>query len=269
MKIKLYSEYKQFNHTKEPSLIEWTDSDDAPIECYSDNGIFQYKANGKPKFAMLIECRSINQAPIKFIEENYYNFENVFTHDSKLLKTLPNALPINFANIWYSDIGEKNKGISMVVSEKQFTDMHIKRQKLGEALKNTGKVDLYGKYFTGKYDENNTIHKHYKFEVVVENYLDKDGYWFTEKLCNCLACKTIPIYLGSTKIDQYFDMRGIIQAKDFRDIIDIVENLDVDEEYRKRRSAADINYSAVWQFEVFEDWFFNTYKDVLRRYIYG
>ena len=268
MKIKLYSDYNQFNHTKKSSTIEWT-TEDAPIECYSDNGVFEYTPNGKPKFAMLIECRSINQAPCEYIEKNFYNFEHIFTHDSKLLKTLPNALPINFANIWYSDVGIKDKGISMVVSDKQFSDMHIKRQKLGEALQKTGRVDMFGKYFTGQYDANESIHKHYKFEVVVENYLDKDGYWFTEKLCNCLACKTVPIYLGSEKISDYFDMRGILQAKDFKDVIDIVNSLDVDKKYKELKDAIDINYTAVWQFEVFEDWFYNTYKDILRRYTYG
>ena len=49
-----------------------------------------------------------------------------------------------------------------------------------------------------------------------------------EKIIDCLASKTIPIYRGCPTISQYFDMRGIITFDTLEDLIDIITNLSED-----------------------------------------
>ena len=46
------------------------------------------------------------------------------------------------------------------------------------------------------------------FSVAIENTLYK-GY-FTEKVLDCFATGTVPVYLGAEDISSYFDASGII-----------------------------------------------------------
>jgi hypothetical protein len=52
--------------------------------------------------------------------------------------------------------------------------------------------------------------------------------YFSEKLMDCFTTETIPIYVGCPNIDKFFNIDGIIVAKDENDIIKICNSLDVD-----------------------------------------
>jgi len=57
-----------------------------------------------------------------------------------------------------------------------------------------------------------------QFSLVIEN--SKQANYFTEKLCDCLITKTIPVYWGCPNISEYFDTTGWILLED-----ESVENL--------------------------------------------
>ena len=74
----------------------------------------------------------------------------------------------------------------------------------------------------------------FKFSVVIEN--EKSQHWFTEKLCDCFATGTVPIYWGAPTIGQFFDERGIIQFNTVQELGNILNNL-TPEDYDSRIDA--------------------------------
>jgi hypothetical protein len=48
----------------------------------------------------------------------------------------------------------------------------------------------------------------YRFQIAVEN--DLKPFYFTEKLLDCLAAQTIPVYLGASRIADFFNPDGIL-----------------------------------------------------------
>ena len=84
--------------------------------------------------------------------------------------------------------------------------------------------------------------EHYRYSIAVENGIEP--YYFTEKILNCFAAQTIPIYLGATKIDQFFNADGIIQIglEDCEHIEKILK-LCTAEEYERRLPAVLDNFN--------------------------
>jgi hypothetical protein len=82
------------------------------------------------------------------------------------------------------------------------------------------------------------------FYVAVENV--KHNNWYTEKIGDAFASKTIPIYWGCPNIGEHFDERGIIKFETKEELIDIVNNL-TPELYYEMKPYIDINYELVKQ----------------------
>ena len=91
----------------------------------------------------------------------------------------------------------------------------------------------------------------YYFQVVVEN--DSIPYYFTEKIIDCFLELTIPVYIGATKIGQFFNADGIIQIKpeEYDQVDEIVKKLSPEfylervpailENYRKAKDFCNTN----------------------------
>lgn len=259
IRIKLYSWYDHFTLTQRPKYIEWTKAD-APIVFYSDSYVIEARySREKNACALLIEPRSIQPQVYGFIEHNYNMFKYVFTHDSILLNKIPNAKLIYWGGVYeFNDI-PKTKDISFVSSDKRMCYLHTARLELAKQLEN--KIDCMGTYNGGNKVDTKTIYAPYKFSVVVENYID--DWWFSEKICNCFANKTVPIYLGAKNIGKLFDERGIITVNDIRNFEEVIDGLDIDYAYDVRKKYIEANYNRVKDYVCFEDTFYNTHKELL------
>ena len=216
------------------------------------------KIERNKKVAMMIEPRVFMPEAYKYLERHYTEYKYVFTYDDELLKLLPNARKIVYGTYWCSSDEEKSKGISMICSNKEYLEGHRKRKEIAAILDKGGKVDVMGAFKDGKYVEPIKALKEYKFSVAMEN--ERGDYYFTEKLCNCLANKVVPIYYGARKLDEYFDINGIICVDNRDEIPEIINNLDVDKEYEKRKEAIDRNYELVKEYRSFDDWFYKRYE---------
>jgi hypothetical protein len=87
------------------------------------------------------------------------------------------------------------------------------------------------------------------FSVVVENGMYES--YYTEKILDCFATGTIPVYLGSPDIANYFNSDGIIQLSD---------EFEVSEEiYHSKMDAIVENLEKVKQVEVLEDFIYLNY----------
>lgn len=263
MKIKLYSFYPRFNDFQLPKYIEW--SDDGKIEAYQDPFIslgIQNKDNGKKKIAIITEPRCVwhlfYQTDLSvLLKENQDVFEYIFTYDPVILK-LSNAKPMPFAGVWDTNDLLKTKNISMCCSNKSMCEGHLLRKKVADKLKD--KVDVLGDYLGSARVFTKDIYSEYKYSVVMEN--EKDEWYFTEKVLNAFANKCIPIYYGSPKILDIFNKDGIIYVEDINNIENIIDNININE-YEKHLEAIEENYEKVKKYICFEDYLYETYKDLL------
>ena len=231
------------------------------IDCYNDHfvAIEEIKPNS---IALMIEPRSIEPRGYDFLlkNNNWQKFKYIFTHDSELLQ-LPNAKFVtNFSIYDWSDI-PKTKFCSFISSDKEMCDLHIKRKKLAFELEN--EIDCFGTYNGGPKVDTYTSHAPYRYAVIMENYID--DYWFTEKILNCFSNKTVPIYYGARKINEFFNPNGIIQVS-FDGIKSCLKIMSGDygvRWYEGRRAAIQDNYNRVGKYENLETWFFNEYGGLL------
>lgn len=256
MKVILHSQYNHFpGHIAAPG-------EPAALELWNDGKIWEYIDRGFAKggSALLIEPRSLQPQTYRLVENYYHRFDNIFTHDSQLLAELPNARPIIYWNEYEIHDESKNKNISMICGSKDMCPLHNLRQHLAEAIKD--RVDILGDWKGGSRCSIAEAYANYKFAVVIENYID--DYWFTEKILNAFASKTVPIYLGARKIGEYFNTDGIIRADNLWDIPEIIDDLiaaGIEKEYNNRVAAIEGNYLRVQSYRNFEEWFFYTYAD--------
>ena len=267
MKINKHSVYSDpsFTAGRIPQYLQWVD-EGGDLDCYVDFKVTTDKIADK-SIAMLIEPRSIQPSVYEYMEKNGNRFKYVFTHDSILLNSLDNAKLLLFGGVYGSYTMPKNKNISMVSSFKEMCELHKIRIDLARRLEKYDKVDCYGTYDGGAYASTETIYGPYKYSIVIENYLDDN--WFTEKICNAFASRTVPIYYGARNISKYFNSLGIIQLDDPYVALDVVEHLDCNTDYLKRLPGIIANYELVKRFYCFEDWFHTEYQELLEGLING
>ena len=259
MKIKLHSLYENLTFGQKPQYIEWS-KDEGEFDCWSDFYVRDVNTPKEKSIALLIEPRSIQPLIYEHMGTHYNNFQYVFTHDSQLLNMADNARQILWGGVYEFNVMPKTKDISFASSDKLFCELHRKRMELAYSLENV--IDCYGTYNGGSFVDTKTIYGPYKFSIVIENHID--DYWFSEKICNCFANKTIPIYYGARKINELFNSYGIIQVHEIDDIPEIIKKLDVNRFYTERVYAVDENYELVKQYVCFEDWFYLKYKNLLQ-----
>ena len=77
------------------------------------------------------------------------------------------------------------------------------------------------------------------FHIAVEN--SRNLNYYTDKIVDCFATKTIPIYWGAPNIGDYFNKDGIITFENEDDLIDILNNL-TEKDYKNKLEAVEENY---------------------------
>jgi len=152
------------------------------------------------------------------------------------------------ASTWIKNpkIYEKSKMISFISSAKNITPGHKVRRRWIDMIGD--QVDLYGRdYKFIKSKEEGLCD--YMFSVAIENGF-YDGY-FTEKILDCFATGTIPVYMGAPNISEYFNPDGIINLS---------EEFDVSEEiYYNKIDAIRENFNLLEKYPIGEDYIFTNY----------
>lgn len=103
----------------------------------------------------------------------------------------------------------KTKNISIVTSNKKMMPGHNRRMEIIDKLRTDfpGQIDFFGvghNYVDYKADALIP----YRFHICMEN--SSIPFYWTEKFSDPVIAKCIPIYLGCTNINDYFDKRGFI-----------------------------------------------------------
>ena len=242
---------------------------------YSQVDLFQQ--SGKPlyKFAMFSESETVVPETYEIFKKHKgfeKDFNYIFTFSEKLLDSLPNAKFVPFCTSpWYGSekyggimtpdaYKNKSKNISVMASRQSISDYHKLRIALAKKCKQLNLADTFGTFDGGAFlDKIDHVFAPYRYSIIIEN--DEKPYYFTEKITNCFASMTIPIYLGATKIGQFFNEDGIIKItpKDYDNLEDFLKQCN-EQDYTNRLEAVKDNYNRVQKYlNVFDNFIYEPY----------
>jgi hypothetical protein len=240
-------------HGKISKYIEWCFNNYSSPTFYVDDKIDNaFNDSCEEKYAWLLESKymipnivnKIKENPRKYLE----HFKYIFTHDEELLSLDSKFKWVPAQGVWIQNpaVYNKSKLVSFITSNKNITAGHKLRLQWLEYFKD--KVDVFGRGFNEiEFKEIGLCD--YMFSIVIESGL-YDTY-FTEKILDCFASGTIPIYLGTDKIKNYFNEDGIIS---------LTKNLTLSEElYYSKITAVNDNFNKVQQYEILEDFIYLNY----------
>jgi len=153
----------------------------------------------------------------------------------------------------------KSKNISIVSSNKKSCALHKLRSDWAMMFKQNGKVDTFGTFDGGNFVPAFDTLKDYRYSIVVENAILP--YWFTEKILNCFATYTVPVYVGHPNMLKRFNPDGIIFVgeKDFDRIEDIIKQCS-EKDYEQRLPAVLDNFQRVQAYK-------NSYDRLWEKYL--
>lgn len=210
------------------------------------------------KIGWILEPRSIKPHIYKHAVNIENKFDYIMTHDEKLLASNKYKF-VPVGGCWIQEenykIFPKQKMVSIIVSPKKQTDGHQLRHIIVDRY--SDKIDIFGQQYN-PIDTKEEGLKDYKFSIVVENSSVKN--YFTEKLLDCFAVGTIPIYWGCNNIEDYFDMRGILRFTTPGELNSIMSSLN-DELYEKLLEPVKKNFELFRSYELTEDWI---YENILK-----
>ncbi len=243
------------------------------IHFYSHMAMLEQMGTPSKKYGLYIEPESLVPQDYKIFDNNKgleKDFDLIFTHSEKFLEKFDNARFYSVcAKVWHVLEDEKgklpenwlelkNKNISIVSSDKILCDLHKFRLEIAKKCKTENLADTFGTFDGGNYIPIEKSLTNYKYSFAIENQIE--GYWFTEKILNCFANLTIPIYLGATHIDEFFNPNGIIKIsiKDFDKLDTILKNC-TEQFYLERLESILDNYYRALKFRNSNDWLYETY----------
>ncbi len=182
-----------------------------------------------------------------------HTYELIFTHDISISELGDKFIYIPGNGFWITSpkIHDKCKMISMITSNKNFTIGHKKRLEFIRQYR--GDIDLYGVGYN-PIDKKEIGLNDYMFSVAIEN--DNYDSYFSEKILDCFATGTIPIYWGTKKISNFFDIDGVIFLEDFN--IDMLSQ----KYYESKQKSIEYNYEKVLEMEITEDYIYKKYINI-------
>ncbi len=277
LKVKLYDDFFSHESSTTPSLTpkywQYIDSVlDADIELYSHNRILNalalpYNVYQKHSYGLIFESYAIipqiYDAIVNSYNQNPHLFERfkaIFTYSKTLLDLNPNLFKYCPANEpWVGTpwgggerkIYEKTQLCSMVSSNKSFTPTQLRRTSLAQFLYKNSLADVFGTAVNYPIEKIAAGIAPYKFSIAIENNSEEN--YFTEKLTNCFACGTIPIYYGCPNISSFFDDRGIINLANFNSTHDLFEYITQPNLYETMLPFAQINLERIKNNTCIED----------------
>lgn len=240
---------------------------------YTHHHMNELIGNPEYRYGMLVESKTIvpdNYRIFKRYPGLEKEFDYIFTYDDELLNDLSNAKFFPYcAHVWYRQNNDydwddfqylkKKKNISIVSSNKNMCYLHRVRMEIARKCREMKLADVYGTIDGGTLINIDKSLEEYHYSIVIEN--DISDYFFSEKITNCFASQTIPIYVGARKISDFFNIDGIIYINDLDmdNIINILRECTT-ELYESKRSAIIDNYHRVCRYKNIFDMLYEDYK---------
>lgn len=208
--------------------------------------------------ALVLEPEVTKQSNVyDVIENDDSDYDYILTHDDQLL-TNPKSLPCPAIQYHVSDFSAPNKDrlTSMISSDKNYAPGHQIRHDVISTLSSKGLFDLYGRGFDEIETKEEGLRPYY-FSIAIEN--SKSDWYFTEKILDCFATRTVPVYWGCPKIGDHFDSRGIISFNSVEELGKILGKLSR-KRYNEMLEAVERNHQLVCnEYASAEGWIYEKY----------
>ena len=263
VKIKIYD--RSFAHSNAigtgdypwlPRYFEW---DRANAESFTGPVVFTdcelARAVNSPssfKIALLLESRAIAPRMYREIVHLEAHFDLILTHDSKLLRRGSKFQFYPFGGCWIAEEDcktyAKEREVSIIASAKRQTEGHKLRHRTIATL--GARVDVFGRGYSPVEHKLEALAP-YRYSIAIENIREPN--YFTEKIVDCFATGTVPIYWGCPNIGEFFDERGIVTFRSLRELLDNWSCMG-EADYCSRLSAIEGNLHRVQEFRTPEDW---------------
>jgi hypothetical protein len=240
-------------HGKESKYIEWV-AKGGDATFYIDNTINDGVNDSRtdPKYLWLLESKFIKPGLVESIISNQQlvedTYDTIFTHDQRLLALGDKYKWVPAQGFWIQEpkVYEKSKMISMISSNKRMCEGHETRLEWVDRIGD--QVDLYGRGFNEIELKEEGLCD-YMFSVAIEN--GQYETYFTEKILDCFATGTIPVYLGAPDIGNHFNMDGIVNLTDEFEVSEDI--------YNDKFDAIRDNLERAKKMEVLEDFIWENY----------
>ena len=211
-------------------------------------------------YNVLVQCEppELYQAFAGMVKDAEKNFDLILTYDQRLLE-LPNAVEFCPVGSWIDPQIQLDKQdqISYLMSSKLYTNAQRMRfvimRRLGH-LKRLGGFDFMMHRSPPRVASKEPFYARAKFNIACENQIMPN--MFTEKLLDCFATRTVPIYFGCTNLERYFDLRGVIQFWTIEQLEHIIATL-TPADYDSRLPYIEENYQRARPF-----WEQNAYQRI-------
>jgi hypothetical protein len=256
VKLTFNYDFPVFRQTENNSLI-WGNYkfviDENLKECdywivYTDYNLKAEKVTCNPENIIFIPGECFNTSP-KFTKKFLNQFGLIITVQRELKHK--NIIYSHNANPWFVGksydelnstlIPDKSKLISVVSSNKVFTDGHRKRLEFVQKLKNHfgEQLDVYGRGIND-FDDKWDVLADYKYTIAIENDFCED--WVTEKFFDCIYANTLPFYYGCPNLEQIVNKDSFIRIDidNFEETVQIIENSISNSEFEKRKGLLQI-----------------------------
>lgn len=221
---------------------------------YTESAIHTAISSKVPKKVLWIVESPIMvpQNIIDLILEHHKDFFAILTHDDRLLH-LKNSTYFPIGGCWIKPndarVYHKTKTASTIASNKNWT----KGQNMRHQIAKRPDVESYGPSYM-PLDYKLEALKDYQFHVCFEN--EKNKGYFTEKIIDCFATGTVPIYWGAENISSIFNTNGIIEVDDANEAEYVLNNLHL---FKIDHEAITENFELSKQFWIPEDRIFSMF----------
>jgi hypothetical protein len=211
-----------------------------------------------------------------FAYDNFKKFNGILTYNKTLLEVIPNAISFSWGLIqsqdkkYYNSFKNKEKEfeVSFLSGVKTMSNGHQLRQ-LVYGLKDQITIPTKWYKVLEDFDHEQNVRPGYTnyskntthipdfeapeqfgkrvlfdesmFNIAIENVQNPN--WYTEKIAQAFATKTVPIYWGCPNLDELgYDSRGVITFTNPKELLDILNNL-TPEDYYDRLEYINHNYN--------------------------
>lgn len=225
------------------------DFDDVNVSISIDNLSFDKDADYRILF--LAEPYAIAPTVNQGALQNSHNFHRIYTFTQKILDTYPQAELFEWGSSWldFKDLKlNKKPHITFVTSSKSQAPGHKLRLDIYNTLEDIDEVqglEIYQHISPPFHERRNDFFENAMFHIAAENSQQRN--YFTEKIIDCFASKTLPIYYGCPNIGDWFDTDGILTFDDIDDLKNILDTIDEDY-YNSKLDAIERNYKIAKKF---------------------
>lgn len=206
--------------------------------------------------AWLLESPELMRKHRRNIHTTEHLYQYILTFDKKLLSKSAKYKFCPMGGSWIAPdewaLYPKSKMLSMICSRQNYLSGHKLRFKVAKRYASFIE-GLYGKAFN-PIDNKLEGLQQYRFSIVIENC--REDFYFTEKLIDCFATGTVPIYWGCPSIGKFFDPAGIISFKSLWGLKKILSYLS-ESLYERMLPAIEENYRRAMNHRVVERNIFN------------